>query len=117
MAEKISRLRFLKVLAGFGMGLVASGCVHPTQSDNAKVKVALRIAFSEAMDRASVEGAARLVTSGGTVAPSSAIWLDDATVRMSFGTFARDDVAQFELADSAADLAGNTVSGFTLLFS
>jgi hypothetical protein len=118
MVQKLTRKEFLKALAGVSLSLpiFIAACANPAAGKK-NAAVSLRLAFSEAMNEASVLGAAKLVVGSNTISPTSANWIDASTVLLAFGSCELDQVSKFTIAAGATDLAGNALAPYALAYS
>lgn len=115
--EKINRKQFLVLIKATALMMVpgiyelCSSCsddlLLPPKHD-----VNVRVIFSEAMDKASVEAYSRLVVLNSDVVPVTVDWPDDSTAVLHFGKFNTADVSQFCIDTGATDLEGNVLDPF-----
>lgn len=77
-----------------------------------KHDVNVKVIFSEAMNKASVEAHSRLVVLKSDVVPASVEWPTDSTAVLHFGKFNTYNVSQFRIDTGATDLEGNILDPF-----
>jgi len=115
--EKINRKQFLVLIKATALMMVpgiyeACSSSYDDVPLSPKHDVNVKVVFSEAMNKASVEAHSRLVVLESDVVPVNVDWLTDSTAVLHFGKFNTDDVSQFRIDTGATDLEGNILDPF-----
>jgi len=111
--ETINRKHFLVLIKAAALMMVpgiyeaCSSLLPPPKRD-----VNVKVIFSEAMNKASVEAHSRLVVLKSDLVPVTVEWPTDSTAVLHFGKFNTDQVSQFRIDTGATDLSGNILDTF-----
>jgi len=120
--EKINRKQFLVLIKTTALVMVP-GIYEACSSSYddiplpPKHDVNVKVIFSEAMNKTSVEAHSRLVVLESDVVPVTVDWPTDSTVVLHFGKLNTDDVSQFRIDTGATDLEGNILDPFIKNFN
>ena len=115
--EKINRKQFFVMIKASAL-IMVPGIYEACSSSSKdllspeKHDVNVKVIFSEAMNKASVEAHSRLVVLESDVVPVNVDWPTDSTAVLHFGKFNTDDVSQFRIDTGAIDLEGNILDPF-----
>jgi len=120
--EKINRKQFFVMIKASAL-IMVPGIYEACSSSSKdllppeKHDVNVKVIFSEAMNKASVESHSRLVVLESDVVPVNVDWPTDSTAVLHFGKFNIDDVLQFRIDTGATDLVGNILDPFIKNFN
>jgi len=115
--EKINRKHFLVLIKATALMMVPGMYEACSSSYDdiplpPKRDVNVKVIFSEAMNKTSVEAHSRLAVLKSDVVPVTVDWPTDSTAVLHFGKFNADDVSQFRIDTGATDLEGNFLDPF-----
>ncbi len=119
---KIDRKQFLVLIKATALMLVP-GIYEACSSSYddiplpPKRDVNVKVIFSEAMNKASVEAHSRLVVLKSDVVPVTVDWPTDSTAVLHFGKFNTGVVSQFRIDTGATDLEGYILVPFIKYFN